>query len=438
MKSLLLVLLILASGSLVFGQAESVPSEKSSSRESRLTEFLKLIDTNHDGELDAEEIQAAGPRTSMIEGLIRRAGLEPKYPIKISDIQTGIQNARTNRGHAVAESPNESPKFKTLKEILEALPRKPETGDNKLASKVANKWLQSNVIGSVIQFSGMLSHIGQTSSRDGFLISLSLESKQDVWEGYNFNLSVHAMAPPKADINNYSKISHGDIVTVEGMISGLEMEWESGKGSINLSLADCKLLSFLPANASDQVDERIRKFALAVLKQNDKDGSGVLEKDKGEWSLVRHAESIDKDHNGIITLDELTAYYQTRDTLNTKPANLFEATEAPKQPSITSNTGTITITGDSVHKPSKFWTGTTDTGVFAVRLDEIHFIQLIEVKSNNPPTWLIYILLKTKNDPIPVSFKEAEKAHAAYQSLLQALESGSEKVVEGIGKNPAG
>ncbi len=32
----------------------------------------------------------------MIEGMIRGAGLEPKYPIKISAIQEGMQNARNN------------------------------------------------------------------------------------------------------------------------------------------------------------------------------------------------------------------------------------------------------------------------------------------------------------------------------------------------------
>jgi hypothetical protein len=149
MRSLLLVLLVLGSSSLVFGQAESVPSENSSSRESRLTEFLKQIDTNHDGQIDTEEIQAAGPRAGMIEGLIRRAGLEPKYPIKISDIQTGMQNARKNGGQAVAESPKEPPKFKSLQEILEAMPRKPEKGDNILAAIVANEWLRSNAVGSV-------------------------------------------------------------------------------------------------------------------------------------------------------------------------------------------------------------------------------------------------------------------------------------------------
>jgi Ca2+-binding EF-hand superfamily protein len=65
-----------------------------------------------------------------------------------------------------------------------------------------------------------------------------------------------------------------------------------------------------PANSPDQVDSSIRKFAKSILKQNDKNGNDILE--KSEWAELRDAELIDKDHNGVITLEELTAYYQAK------------------------------------------------------------------------------------------------------------------------------
>jgi hypothetical protein len=77
------------------------------------------------------------------------------------------------------------------------------------------------------------------------------------------------------------------------------------------------------------------------MKQNDKDRNNSLEKSKSEWAELRNADAIDKDHNGVITLDELTAFYQAANGVRAArkggPANKASATPVqPDSPPISS------------------------------------------------------------------------------------------------------
>jgi len=51
-------------------------------------------------------------------------------------------------------------------------------------------------------------------------------------------------------------------------------------------------------------DSRIRYFAQSIMRRADRNGSGALERE--EWGQVRGAEAADANHDGKITLDELT------------------------------------------------------------------------------------------------------------------------------------
>ncbi len=55
--------------------------------------MLQQFDTNKNGMIDSDEAQ--GQRGAMIEQIIRRAGMEPNYPISISSIQDAL-NAKNN------------------------------------------------------------------------------------------------------------------------------------------------------------------------------------------------------------------------------------------------------------------------------------------------------------------------------------------------------
>jgi hypothetical protein len=190
------------------------------------------------------------------------------------------------------------------------------------------------------------------------------------------------------DINDYSKIINGDLVTLEGKISNLTVEWGSGNETIQLSLSDCKLISVNKPEAT---------------------------------------EGITKTGGGTLVISNSNTY--TGEAEASKPT--------PAKTKI--NTGMINVSGGilAVQKAGKFWTYATENGEYAVRLDEVAYVQLLETKTNNPMNWHIFIHLKTKDNPIHLDFNEKDKAHAVYQSLLQALDSGSgSQVIEGIGANP--
>jgi Ca2+-binding EF-hand superfamily protein len=180
----------------------------------------------------------------MVESMIRGAGLEPKYPIKISAIQEGMQNARNNWNRG--GGPNGPPGASGGNSGSPPGPGgTPANGDSKPAAPAAP-----------------------------LVPGFGVEQKKQAVPGFDVSTkqaaTVAASSPAAADAASPAEA---------------------------------------PARNPDQLDETIRRHAESILKQNDKDRSGALERDRGEWADVRNAEAIDKDHNGVITLEELTAYY---------------------------------------------------------------------------------------------------------------------------------
>jgi hypothetical protein len=391
MRSLLLVL-VLTSTSSVFGQAEPPSSSGGGgSRQERMLGFLQQFDTNHDGQIDADEIQAAGPRANVIEAMIRRAGMEPKYPIKISEIQEAMEKARSGRegggGFIGTASAKEPPKFKTLKEVLEALPRKPEKGDNNLAAKVANEWLQTNALGSVIHITGRLQDIGEMGDKR---IWLRLKPKQGAWENHHFTLEVGGNAPRNVNKNDLSKIIEGDVVTLEGRVSNLEMKWERGNGTIQLSLADCKLVSV-----------------------NQPEGNTT-----GLRITAEPPVAAGKGEPGQIIV---------RETVTAEKPEANKKVLIYKEGGTTVSGGPATIPGGplSLFKSRKFWTGKTDDGECAVSLEDVECVRYVEMAGK----FGVIVYFKGNIDkPIDLIYGDKEKAHSAYQSLLKALEESQRPV----------
>jgi hypothetical protein len=206
----------------------------------------------------------------MIEGMIRRAGLEPKYPVKINAIQEGMQNARNNgnrggwQGGPPPGNPNNPPDAGGS----------PASGDPKAAA-VAPPLVP------------------------GF----GVEQKTQVVPGFDGGAKT-AVA----------------VATTAPATAGPPHTEENPP----------------PPNNAEQVDNSIRKFSQNLLKQNDKDGNGVLEKNKGEWAELRDAEAIDTDHNGVITLDELTVYYQAKNGVRKRGPD--KRTAAAPSPAASPNT----------------------------------------------------------------------------------------------------
>jgi hypothetical protein len=223
--------------------------------------MLQQLDSNRNGQLDAGEVRALGQRAFMVEAMIRRAGMEPKYPIKIAALQEAIRNARNNRNGFPGGPPMGNPNSPPGQDSAPA-------GDDKATAQTP-----------------MLV--------PGFGVNTPMQPIPGFDGGAKPTVAVAAAAAPAT------------------------------------SAAPAKADGAPPASPQDQIDARTRGFAESILKQNDKDGSKTLERDKVEWAELRDAEAIDTDHNGIITLDELTVYYQAKNGVRPKRGPNPGKREAP-------------------------------------------------------------------------------------------------------------
>ncbi|MGD0384142.1 MAG: EF-hand domain-containing protein [Thermoguttaceae bacterium] len=196
-------------------------------RTQRMLSLLQSLDTNHNGMIDAEEAQ--GPNGQMIENILRRAGIEPKYPVSISKIQEAMNNrSRGMTGNAPASSTTEKTSEEAKPADATSTPLVPGFGE----------------------------------------VSLKLP----VVPGFGTSNSITAAGDKKTGASSDSSSA------------------SASSTSSTLSL-----------------DDRIRQHAISLMKENDTNKNGQLEKE--EWSQMKEKyKAADTDHDGIITLDELTKF----------------------------------------------------------------------------------------------------------------------------------
>jgi Ca2+-binding EF-hand superfamily protein len=193
-------------------------------RAQRTLSLLQSLDTNHNGMIDAEEAQ--GPNGQMIENILRRAGIEPKYPVSISKIQEAMNNrSRGMMGNTPASSTTEKTSEEAKPADATGTPLVPGFGE----------------------------------------ASVKLPA-------------VAGFGTPN------SNTAAGDKKT--------------GASS------DSSSPSSTPAV---KADEQIRQYAKSLMKDFDTNKNGQLEKE--EWSQMKEKyKAADTNHDGIITLDELTKF----------------------------------------------------------------------------------------------------------------------------------
>jgi Ca2+-binding EF-hand superfamily protein len=187
--------------------------------------------------------------------MIRNAGMEPKFPVKISAIQDGMKAARNN-------------------------------------------W---NRNGSPLGLPGSASG-GQTPAGENGEAKSEAKTTPLV-PGFG-------VEQKKAEVPGFGATVKTSTTASEGAASG-----DQPAGTPET-----------PANVPNQIDERTRKFAESYLKQRDKNKSGVLERDKGEWDEVPDAKSIDRNHDNVIAQDEMIIYFLEK---NGRPAPRPKGPENP-------------------------------------------------------------------------------------------------------------
>jgi Ca2+-binding EF-hand superfamily protein len=206
---------------------------------------LQQYDTNHDGQIDASEVQTAGPRAAFLDGMLRRAGVEAKYPVKISAIQEAMHNVRNNGGGPFGPPGGSF--------------GGPPGGGTPPGSETA------------------------PSSSD----AKPAAAPAPLVPGFGVE------QPKMAPVPGFDVVSKPGATVAASSVSAGGSESDS-----------------TPAMSPDQLDKTIRDHAAARMKQHDKNRSGALEKDQGEWDDLKDkdAKAMDRDRNGVITLEELTAF----------------------------------------------------------------------------------------------------------------------------------
>lgn len=78
------------------GDNRGMGSQDPSQRNAWMEDMLRRMDANKNGMIDAEEV--SDRRRYMVEGMLSRAGIEPKYPLAISQIVETMSSSARNGG----------------------------------------------------------------------------------------------------------------------------------------------------------------------------------------------------------------------------------------------------------------------------------------------------------------------------------------------------
>jgi len=288
------------------------------------------MDANKNGQIDPEEMSDRS--RPFLEQAAQRAGLDPKKPIPISKLveapsggesgqpggtpgtpppgppessSDGDRRDRGDRGNERSDrdrdrdrdrSRDESRSSSSGSSSSSKTPTVPGFGsDTKLPKAVgfdapspsasaANAAFAQKYDRRVIEMlDGMLKEYDR--NRDDILDEE--EMKKMNWRS----------DPKESDINKDGKLSRTELA--DRLAKRFQAERGPASGGSSAS----------PAGGSNQQSEeyqRVKKYAESLLKQNDSNSNGLLE--KNEWSEVKSiTKDTDTNNDGIVTLDELVA-----------------------------------------------------------------------------------------------------------------------------------
>jgi len=123
---------------------------------------------------------------------------------------------------ARSAEPNEKPKiFRSVKELLEAMPRKPEIGDNPLAVRGLPDWVKKNVVGCTLQSTGKVRVVGHGGRNE-----LRCDVPDLEWRHYDFTITIYANFPESA-LDDLSRVAEGSQIDLIGRIERCKIFWKS-------------------------------------------------------------------------------------------------------------------------------------------------------------------------------------------------------------------
>jgi Ca2+-binding EF-hand superfamily protein len=268
-----------------WGGSDGPPGGRFEDRAQRFEAFLRQFDANGDGMISPNEVNSS--RRPFYEGLVRRAGMDPNSTISIQALREALSQRRSSSsgssgpsegggkpgGDASKPAPSLVPGFGTGSQ-----------GATVPGFGIAPPAKPSTPSGS-----------GPASSSSPLLASNSPGPSPS--------------SPPPAPSPSPAPPSS-----------------QSGASPASPS----------PPVDSRGVDERVRRYAEALLRQYDKNKNNVLEKD--EWSQMQSRwHDADANRDGVITLDELAARMSNFSRSRSSPPSSSSGTMVSSGPSVGGN-----------------------------------------------------------------------------------------------------
>ncbi len=208
--------------------------------------MIRQFDTNGDGTITPDEVGQA--RRPFFERFARRAGLDPTKPIAVTTLRDALVNQGGQPGGGSGGSPSGSS--------------------------------------------------GGTSGGASGATSGATNPAPSLVPGFG----VPSTAPPVPGFGTPLAMSSSSSASAPSSTSSATTSTGSSSSAGSSSASS-------PSAAPDpgQMDSRIRAYAESLMRQYDKNKNGVLERE--EWSQMRgNWRDADRNGDGVITLDELTAY----------------------------------------------------------------------------------------------------------------------------------
>lgn len=245
---------------------EPISAEEAAERLRRAEFFLHEMDQNRNGVLEAEE--AEGRRRYFAERILQRAGLATEFPVAISKVNEGLRNYYTDAQQA---APGGSPSG--------PYPGGPPGGGPPPGAPPSS----STESGSGTAKTPAVPLV------PGFGVPSNLPPPP------GFGMELAQVPAVAGDSSNGSRESGSSGGTSGGGTSGAASSGSSSSPSASSS-----------SSGGDELAERYRRYARELIKKYDKNGNGQLERD--EWKAMSgNPENADRNHDGVITVDELTA-----------------------------------------------------------------------------------------------------------------------------------
>lgn len=306
------------------------------SRADRMKTFLTGLDANHNGMIEESEVTAQS--RGYLERAMGRLGIEVKFPLSLAKVNDGIaryvQNGPANApGGAAGTSATNRNGAPTAYSSSSGVTNFPSFG------------------------SATTTTATPTSSVQGF---------------------GDASTQPAPANSARSGASYSS-----GTVSGRPTTTPTSPATSASGIASSSA-------STDQMNYRIRNYAASLLRRYDTNRNGLLEKD--EWSkMSMDVSGADTNHDGVITLDELTtwlvAYTQNR---SNRGSSSTAASNSPATGTTTSSATSVSTTTSSSTSYGTRSNVTPSTTAGSVAKNKTYrFLLPGERLPNGLPSWFI-------------------------------------------------